>query len=429
MARVIHTGDTHIGYRQYHSAERRRDFLDAFDNVIDDAIEQEVDGVIHAGDLFHDTSPAIPDLMSTIEILKRLAAADIPFLGIVGNHEATRDRQWLDLFADLDLAHRLDENGVRIGDTTIYGLDYVPPSRRSALEYDFELAETTHSVLVAHGLFEPFAHADWDTDHVLTSATVDFDALLLGDNHAWGQERVNDTWVTYCGSTARTSAAEREDRGYNIVTLEEGSVSITRRRIESARQWEFVDVTLHGDEGTEHVVEAGRSRHIEDAVVIVRVSGDGTDISPAVIEERLSEAGALIVRVIDEREVQETETATVDFADPDQAVDQRIRDLPLSGAGELIDVVVRDEAVADANVRDRVRTRVETLLAETPGAFERQESRSPSASATDESPTEEERNPAPESDAESTTDEEPDPAREPDEESNDDGQASIAEFG
>jgi DNA repair exonuclease SbcCD nuclease subunit len=30
MTRVIHTGDTHIGYSQYHSPVRRQDFLDAF---------------------------------------------------------------------------------------------------------------------------------------------------------------------------------------------------------------------------------------------------------------------------------------------------------------------------------------------------------------------------------------------------------------
>jgi muconate cycloisomerase len=38
MTRVIHTGDTHLGYRQYHSPERRRDFLDAFRQVVEDGI-------------------------------------------------------------------------------------------------------------------------------------------------------------------------------------------------------------------------------------------------------------------------------------------------------------------------------------------------------------------------------------------------------
>ncbi len=425
MARVIHTGDTHIGYRQYHSSERKRDFLTAFERVIEDAIDEEVDAVIHAGDLFHDTRPAIPDLMATVEVLRRLATADIPFLAVVGNHEATRDRQWLDLFADLDLAVRLDDQGIQIGNTTLYGLDYVPPSRRPELSYDFAPSTTEHAALVAHGLFEPFAHADWDTERLVSESSVSFEALLLGDNHTWGQERLADTLVTYCGSTERASASEREARGYNLLNFEGGEVTVTRRRIDAARRWEFIDVSLHGEEGTEHVIEEGRARALEDAVVIVRITGDGTDISPAVIEERLTEAGALLVRVFDEREISEDETPGVQFADPDRAVDERLQQLALSGAGELVDAVVRDETVVDANVRERVRSRMETLLDEAPDAFERR----PTHSNSDKEPPEDER---PLEDREQDEPaEEHDPAdhSSPDEATEDDGQASIAEFG
>ena len=98
MTRVIHTGDTHIGYAQYHSPVRRQDFLDAFDAVVDDAIDDDVDAVVHAGDLFHDRRPALSDLMGTIRVLRRLADAAIPFLAVVGNHEAARGGQWPDLF-------------------------------------------------------------------------------------------------------------------------------------------------------------------------------------------------------------------------------------------------------------------------------------------------------------------------------------------
>ena len=66
MTRVLHTGDTHIGYQQYHSPERRADFLSAFETVIDDAVEMDVDAVVHAGDLFHDRRPDLPELMGTL---------------------------------------------------------------------------------------------------------------------------------------------------------------------------------------------------------------------------------------------------------------------------------------------------------------------------------------------------------------------------
>ena len=47
MTRVIHTGDTHLGYRQYHRPERRGDFLEGFQQVAADAVEEGVDAVVH----------------------------------------------------------------------------------------------------------------------------------------------------------------------------------------------------------------------------------------------------------------------------------------------------------------------------------------------------------------------------------------------
>ncbi len=66
MTRVIHTGDTHIGYQQYHSPERRQDFLDAFERVVADALDGDVDAVVHAGDLYHDRRPDPPGPPGTL---------------------------------------------------------------------------------------------------------------------------------------------------------------------------------------------------------------------------------------------------------------------------------------------------------------------------------------------------------------------------
>jgi len=77
MTRVIHTGDTHLGYRQYHSPERRADFLAAFRRVVEDAIEGDVDAVVHAGDLFHDRSPSLLDVHGAIQVLGELRDAEI----------------------------------------------------------------------------------------------------------------------------------------------------------------------------------------------------------------------------------------------------------------------------------------------------------------------------------------------------------------
>ncbi|MFB6073505.1 MAG: DNA double-strand break repair protein Mre11 [Haloarculaceae archaeon] len=369
MTRVIHTGDTHLGYQQYHVPERRADFLSAFERVIEDAVDEEVDAVVHAGDLFHDRRPTLSDVLGTLDVLRTLADADIPFLAVVGNHEAKRDAQWLDLFESLGLATRLDDEPETVGNTAFYGLDFVPRSRRDDLEYDFAAHEAEHAALVTHGLFQPFDYGDWDAGEVLSESSVSFDAMLLGDNHDPGQKQVEGAWVTYCGSTERASADERADRGYNVVTFE-GEVGISRRGLDT-REFVFVEVDLAAGEGLERVRERVGEHDLSEAVVIVHVDGEGEPIPPAGVEEYALEEGALVARVTDHREFEADREADVSFADPDDAVRERIRELGLSQAARDIDETVRASKVADSNVADRVEDAVRDLVEEgDPDLFE-----------------------------------------------------------
>jgi len=372
MTRVIHTGDTHLGYQQYHRPERRQDFLAAFQRVAEDAVDDDVDAVVHAGDLFHDRRPTLPDIMGALSVLRNLDDAGVPFLAIVGNHESKRDAQWLDLFESLGLATRLGADPVTIGNTAFYGLDFVPRSKRDELEYDFTDHDAEAAALVSHGLFEPFPHGDWDGREILAEANVTFDALLLGDDHTPQTKHVeepHDAWLTYCGSTERASASERDDRGYNLLSFDDG-VDIRRRGIDT-REFVFVDVELRDGEGVERVREQVGQYDVDGAVVIVSIEGGGDPVAPATIEEYADDQGALIARVTDHRELTEETETDVSFADPDEAVRERIRDLGLSDAARDLDETIRASKVADANVADTVEDRVADLVADAdPDVFE-----------------------------------------------------------
>ena len=375
MTRVIHTGDTHLGYRQYHLPERREDFLDAFRQVAADAVADDVDAVVHAGDLFHDRRPGLSDLLGAQSVLERLDDAGVPFLSVVGNHETKRDSQWLDLFEAAGLATRLDDAPVVVGDAAFYGLDFVPRSRRDDLDYEFAPHDADHAALVSHGLFEPlvpdYGNVEWDAAEVLAAATVDFDAMLLGDEHAPTRQAVDGKWVTYCGSTERASADERDERGYNIVEFDgvsDGGVHVARRGIET-REFVFLELELAEGEGFDRVRGRLRERTVGDAVVHVELSGDGEAVSAARVEEFADDEGALVARVTDRREVDEEADTDVVFADPDEAVRERVRELGLSEAARDLDETIRAGKVADANVADEVERRVGELLEE-PAAFD-----------------------------------------------------------
>ncbi len=365
MTRVIHTGDTHLGYQQYHVPARRQDFLDAFQQVVDDAADGDVDAVVHAGDLFHDRRPTLPDVMGALDVLRTLDDADVPFLAVVGNHESKREAQWLDLFESLGLATRLGADPVEIGNTAFYGLDFVPRSKRDSLDYEFADHDAEHAALVTHGLFEPFDLGEWDAREVLAEASVTFDAMLLGDNHDPGVKQVDEpheAWLTYCGSTERASADEREDRGYNLVAFDDG-VDVRRRGLDT-REFVFVDLELGDGEGLDRVKERVGQHDLEDAVVVVKLSGEGEPITPAAVEEFAHDRDALVARVNDHREFADENEVEVSFADPDDAVRERVRELGLSEAAREIDEVVRASKIADANVADAVEDRVSELVDE-----------------------------------------------------------------
>jgi len=369
MTRVIHTGDTHLGYRQYHRAERKRDYLDAFQQVADDAVAEDVDAVVHAGDLFHDRRPTLDDIMGALSVLRTLDDAGVPFLAVVGNHEAKREGQWLDLFESLGLATRLGPEPVEVGSTAFYGLDFVPRSKREGFELDLEPHDSDHAALVTHGLFEPFDFGEWDPAEIFATTDIEFDALLLGDNHHPETAQVDDTWVTYCGSTERTSASERDERGYNVVAFD-GDVDVRRRGLDT-REFVFVDLELGAGEGVDRVRQRVGEYDLEDAVVVVTVDGEGEPVTPAAVEEFGLDHGALVARVTDRRETPDEREREVSFADPDDAVRERVRELGLSDAARSIDETVRASKVADSNVDDVVEDRVAALVEEgDPAAFE-----------------------------------------------------------
>jgi DNA repair exonuclease SbcCD nuclease subunit len=378
MTRVIHTGDTHLGYQQYHRPERREDFLDAFRQVATDAIEDDAEAVVHAGDLFHDRRPTLPDIMGAMDVLRTLDDAKIPFLAVVGNHEAKRDAQWLDLYESLGLATRLGTGPVTVGGVAFYGLDFVPRAKRPDLDYEFATHDADYAALVSHGLFQPFPHGDWDAQEVLASASVDFDAVLLGDDHTPRTKLVedpHDAWLTYCGSTERASTDERDERGYNVVVFDEetsGAAGVdVRRRGLDTREFVFVDVELGDGEGVERVRERVGQYDLDDAVVSVSIEGEGDPVTPASIEEYADEQGALVARVADHRELTDESEVEVSFADPDEAVRERIRDLGLSPAARELDETIRASKVADSNVADAVEERVREFAEDADaGAFE-----------------------------------------------------------
>jgi exonuclease SbcD len=115
--RFLHTGDWHVG-KPIRGRSRMEEFERALEQVVDIAVDQRVDAVLHAGDLYEHRSAA-PDADGLVfETLLRLHSNGTPVVAIPGNHDSAAR---LEAFAGLlravnvDLAARVvppEEGGV-----------------------------------------------------------------------------------------------------------------------------------------------------------------------------------------------------------------------------------------------------------------------------------------------------------------------------
>ncbi|MBP1910087.1 metallophosphoesterase family protein [Methanolobus bombayensis] len=367
--RIIHTGDTHIGYRQYHSDVRRKDFLNAFSAVVDDAIDMGVDALIHSGDLFDSRNPTLDDILDAMELFSRLKNAEIPLLAIVGNHESKQNTQWLDLYGSLGLVTRLSNEPYRLGDVAIYGIDSVAKTKIPLFDYSiFDGKETgaSYNLLVMHQLVKPFSFGDWDIKEVIESIPFDIHAVLLGDNHKYEITKVNDTWVTYAGSTERNSTSEREPRSYNIVTVKESGIDISKRIIPT-RDFLFIPANVsEGPKAIEDVFNAIMEHDIHDKVVFVELTGDvKARLDFSEIEKFLLSRGALVPGIKDLRSGVDTlndPTLKVVFSDPDDVVKEEIKKMNLTSGGLLLDDMIRDSRIAKTRMGDEAEQKLGELL-------------------------------------------------------------------
>ncbi|MHA1734170.1 MAG: metallophosphoesterase family protein [Promethearchaeota archaeon] len=102
MLKFIHVSDTHLGYYQYNSFRRFVQWGRAFQQVVNHAVENKVDFVIHAGDLFHSYRISSDTLLQAVQVLELLKEKDIPFYVIEGNHDRRRGRLKASIFDVLE---------------------------------------------------------------------------------------------------------------------------------------------------------------------------------------------------------------------------------------------------------------------------------------------------------------------------------------
>lgn len=387
--RILHISDTHIGYEQYRNETRRGDFFDAFEQALKiargehpDHDNDQVDAVLHTGDLFDDQLTSFDDVYACHAALRELREANIPFYVIVGNHEIRRNTDFVDEFVLTSDAIRLSRVPTSVnGEVALYGIDSVKKSDWEDADLTLEPAEDTQFRLVAmHQLFSPpideIGHDDSNVlalNPVLDRLGTDVDAIALGDCH----ERMGDTCqgvpVWYPGSTERTTR-DTPQPSVDLLTIRPGgSPALDRERMLLDTR-DFIEIDIEFGESdrfglVERKVE--EKAPVKDAVVFVSISGAENGVTKQDVLDHLYSRDVTHADVSDDRVV-EAITGDLDDIDGESEIDVdaelecAVDTLEISDeASELEDMLRNaDPDLANTRRRSTAKERFQELAAE-----------------------------------------------------------------
>ena len=252
--KFAHLADTHLGYRQYGLFEREKDFYEVFEKVIDKIIEENVDFVIHSGDLFETARPSPLALLTFQKGLLKLKGAGIPMYAIAGNHDVVMRKgsippQVIFKKSGLKVISNINPTYMH-GDVFIAGLPFFPASHGKLLKSklaDLSDKASHHekSILVLHQGIDKYFSFNYELE--IGDIPDNFDYYAMGHIHKYVNDKFGKGRLVYPGSSEIWKTFEIPDylengKGFVVVEMDGQKTLVKRVKIDIPR--EFIKRTL-----------------------------------------------------------------------------------------------------------------------------------------------------------------------------------------
>jgi len=283
MVRIAHFGDTHIKNLKYHYEYRK-----AFEEIYKTLREQNVDYIVHTGDLAHTKTQLSPEYFElATDFLKNLA--DIAETHIIlGNHDGNlRNSSRQDAITpivealnhpslilhkysgEVQLEDNLTLNVLSIFDET----NWEDPTDPTAI-----------NIALYHGAINNSqTDLGWVMDHGDHDISVfdKFDYAMLGDIHKTNQVLNESGTIRYCGSTIQQNHGETNDKGFLIWDIKSKThYEVRHHLVKNVKPFMTIEMTEKGNiprkldipEGarlrvvTRHKVSLDKIRRVMDIV-------------------------------------------------------------------------------------------------------------------------------------------------------------------
>ena len=249
MVKIAHIADTHIRNLKYHEEYRA-----AFSSMYDILKKQEVDYIVHCGDIAHTKTQISPEFVEMAASFFKSLGDIAPTYVILGNHDGNLKNSGrqdaitpiVDALEHENL-HLLKNAGeVEIGHGVVLNV-------LSVFDEDNWVKPTSEdkiNIALYHGAVSGVTtDTGWVMDHGDHDISVfrDFDYAMLGDIHKTNQILDEEGRIRYCGSTIQQNHGESDDKGFLLWEIQgKDEFSVEHYVLNNPRPFVTVQLTKAG---------------------------------------------------------------------------------------------------------------------------------------------------------------------------------------
>lgn len=281
--KFIHAADIHLdspllglaAYKDAPTEVLRTATRDAFVRLVDEAIDERVDFVVIAGDLYDGNWKDYNTGHFFCREMGRLNKADIPVFLLFGNHDAESEMsRKLTLPANVRVFEARKPSSFEIESLRVilHGRSFKDAATTENLAASYPLPRPGWlNIGVLHTALEGnAAHASYAPCSVAELSAKGYQYWALGHVHEHAIV-ARDPWVVFPGNLQGRHIRETGPRGAVLVTADDARIQSVERLLVDVLRWEMVEV------------DAGKAETLED---VVRLAGSAFESLIAAIPDK-----------------------------------------------------------------------------------------------------------------------------------------------
>jgi exonuclease SbcD len=270
--RFIHTADLHLdtpfkGLTSWNNelAERLKDAtFKAFRNIIDLCLQEKVDFLVIAGDIFESENKSLAAQLRFVKELERLSTNGIPTYFVCGNHDPLNS--WIGSLKLPENVYRFGSSkvecvtykrdNIKIAD--IYGISFRNKVVEQNLALKFNLTKNPAplSIAVLHGTVGiPGPHENYAPFRKEDVLNKNFSYWALGHIHKRQIIHDSDPAVVYPGNPQARDFGETGSKGCYLAELSSGNKPHLKFLPANSIRFEAVEVDLTGEDNINKIEE------------------------------------------------------------------------------------------------------------------------------------------------------------------------------